>query len=148
MTGLLNEFRPSWLDEVDQVEADPLAGCELHLALYESAWDAGKIVVTANCLGQEWSGILALPDLESCLNDASQGLDSDIEIAGQSIPVHLNGEYVPVQLGPFLALGTAADWKTLLDRTRSDAQPLSQCPAVTTRLWAKEPIPLPVTSID
>jgi len=148
MTGLLDGLRPSWLATEPVRETDPLAGCELHLTCYESAWDMAKIVAAANREGARWSGILTVPDLESSLNDAGEGLDSDVEIGGTSVPVHLNGEDVQIQFGPFEVTGIVAEWKELLDRTRVDARPLSQCPAVSAEPWDGETIQFPVTSID
>ena len=148
MTQLLDSFRPSWLEHAVAAETDPLAGRELLFTSYESAWDVAKIVAIAKRDGATWSGVVLVPNLMSSLNEADEGLNSDIEIADESVPIHLDGEEVQIRFGPFLATGTVEEWRKVLDRERADAQPLSQCPIVTTQPWVGDPIPFPVTSID
>lgn len=147
MTSFLDSFRPAWLDEAS-VETDPLAGCELHLTRYESAWESARLIVTAIRHGTTWSARISVPDLESSLDAAGEGLDADINIGGSNVPVTLDGDNVQIQFGPFLVTGTAEEWREMLDRTRVDALPVSQCPTVTTESTAWEPITFPVTSID
>jgi len=148
MTALLNRFRPSWLDAAPTGRADPLTGCALRFAAYESSWDIGKIMASAECNGATWMGYLAIQELESSLNAADESRPSDIYVNGMSIPVQLEGENVQIKLGPFLVIGTAMEWKNVLDRIRADARPLSECPITTPVPWDQEPITFPVTSAD
>ncbi len=91
---------------------------------------------------------VVVPDLASALEAAAEGLDSDVEIGGESVPVHLDSDEVQVPFGPFLVTGTVEEWLNALDRERADAQPLSQCPSVPRQLWEGERVPFPVTSAD
>jgi hypothetical protein len=148
MTALLNRFRPSWLDAAPTAGVDPLTGCALRFAAYESSWDIGKVVASAECDGATWAGHLAIPELESSLNAAGENRPSDIFVNGMSVPVQLEGGNVQIELGPFLVTGTAMEWKNVLDRIRADARPLSQCPAITAVPWNGESIVFPVTNAD
>jgi hypothetical protein len=148
MTKLLDRFRPPWLEDAAVIGSDPLADSELDLSLYQSDWDAGRILATARHDGAEWMATVALPDLDSVLDAASEGLDSDITIGGESVPVHLDGDEMQIPFGPFLVTGTVDAWRTALEGERDDVQPLSKCPAVTTQPWEGDRVPFPVTSID
>jgi len=148
MTALLDNLRPSWLDAAGTAESDPLAGSELELTLYESEWDKGRIVATARHNGVQWAAAIGVPNLASALDAAADGLDSDVDIGGESVPVHLESDDVQVPFGPFLVTGTVDAWRETLDRERADARPLSQCPNVSAQPWEGERIPFPVTSAD
>jgi hypothetical protein len=148
MTGLLDRFCPPWLRDAVIALDDPLAGSQLDFAAYLSDWDAGRIVATAKHDDTEWTAAIAIPDLESALGAASEGLDSDLTIGGESTPVHIDDDGVHIPLGPFIATGTLDDWRNVLDRERADALPLSQCPALATEPWTGERLQFPVTNID
>lgn len=147
MTDLLNRFRPKWLDEAIAT-SDPLAGCSLEFVLYQSSWDAGRIVATAKGKVFGWVASLSLADLESVIEAADGGLDGDIEIGGEAVPVRVESDTVTIPIGPFLVSGTIDAWRKMLDREKVDVQPLSQCPTVKPRPWEGEAIPFPVANIE
>jgi len=147
MTDLLNRFRPKWLDET-VASADPLAGCSLEFVIYQSAWDVGQIVAAATTPSTNWTAAFSLADLESAIQAADGGLDADIEIAGESVPVRVESDTVTIPIGPFLVTGTVDAWRKMLDRERADAQPLSRCPVIEASAWDGERIQFPVTSIE
>lgn len=147
MTALLDRFRPPWLAGTGP-EPDPLAGSQLDFVLYQSPWDAGRIVATATRPETRWVATVSLPDLESALNDAADGLPSDITIGGESLPTAIDGDEMQIPIGPFLVTGTVGEWRQVLDRERADALPLSQAPAISAQPWGGERIPFPVTSTD
>jgi hypothetical protein len=148
MTLLLDLYQPSWLVDAAAAETDALAGCELDFTCYESDWDAGQVVATAVRGDSIWSATMNVNDLSSALDAAGEGLDSDVAVAGQSIPVRLDGEDVQVQIGPFQVTGTVDDWRKLVERARADAQPISQLPATDSAPWDGQPLPFPVSSVD
>jgi len=96
----------------------------------------------------QWAAAIGVPNLASALDAAADGLDSDVDIGGESVPVHLESDDVQVPFGPFLVTGTVDAWRETLDRERADARPLSQCPNVSAQPWEGERIPFPVTSAD
>ncbi|MEV4179989.1 DUF262 domain-containing protein [Streptosporangium canum] len=147
MTELLDRFRPAWMDETTVV-SDPLAGCSLEFTLYQSSWGAGRIVVNARREDDEWSGTFGFADLESVIEAANGGLDSDLEIAGETVPMRTESDTVTIPIGPFLASGTIDAWRKTLEREKADAQPLSRCPVIEPRPWEGERILFPVTSIE
>ncbi|GAA1276553.1 DUF262 domain-containing protein [Sphaerisporangium rubeum] len=147
MTKLLDRYRPAWLDETAAV-ADPLAGSSLELVLYQSSWDTGRVVVKAKGHGVEWEGTFGFAELESAVEAADGGLDSDLEIAGEVLPVRVESDTLTIPIGPFLATGTIDAWRKTLEREKADAQPLSQCPVIPPRPWDGERTPFPVTSIE
>jgi hypothetical protein len=148
MTELLDKFCPAWLRDAVIAPDDPLAGSQLDFTAYQSDWDAGRIVATAKHNGTERIAAITVPDLEAAFDAASEGLDSDLTIGGESTPVHIDDDGVQIPLGPFIATGTLDDWRNVLDRERADALPLSQCPAVVTEPWLGERLQFPVTNID
>ncbi len=148
MTKLLDNFRPYWLDDAAVAADDPLAGSILEFTLYESAWDAGRILATALHHETTWTAPIAVPELTSALDAAAEGLEGDITIAGQSVPVRLNGDEVQISIGPFLVTGTIDAWHKMLDSERAEARPLSNIPTVTPQPWQGEVIPFPVTSVE
>jgi hypothetical protein len=148
MTSLLDFFCPSWLREAAATTADPLAGSELDFTLYRSDWDAGRIVATARQGSSQWAAAIALPDLESAVEAASEGLASDVTVGTEALPVTVDDDGARIPIGPFLVIGTIDDWRTMLTRERAAAQPLSQCPAIDTRPWTAERHPFPVANID
>ncbi|MGW4638431.1 GmrSD restriction endonuclease domain-containing protein [Sphaerisporangium sp. NPDC004334] len=147
MTKLLDRFRPAWLDE-SATTADPLAGSSLEFVLYQSSWDTGRVVVKAKGDDFEWEGAFSFADLESAIEAADGGLDSDLEIAGEALPVRVESDTLTIPIGPFLASGTIDAWRKTLEREKADAQPLSQCPVTQPRPWDGERTLFPVTSIE
>ena len=148
MTDLLDQFCPPWLGQAIATTAGPLTGAELDFTLYRSDWDAGRIVATAKQNGSQWVAAIALPDLESAVEAASEGLASDVTIGTETLPMTVDDDSAQIPIGPFLVTGTIDDWRTMLTREQSTAQPLSQCPVIDTTPWTAERLQFPVTSID
>lgn len=147
MTDLLDRFRPAWMDEAPLV-ADPLADCSLEFVLYQSAWDAGRIIAVAQRDGSTWTGSFGLADLVSALGAADGGLDSDLEISGEVCPLRVEGDSVNLTIGPFTVSGTLDEWRQMVEREKNDALPLSQCPHVAATPWEGDQTVLPVTGIE
>jgi len=80
--------------------------------LGQSPWDAGRIVAPATCHETRWVAMLSLPDLESVLSDAADGLPSDITIGGESGPATIDGDELQIPIGP-------AFWNARQRRPRS-----------------------------
>jgi hypothetical protein len=76
------------------------------------------------------------------------GIDSDVEIAGESVPVQVVEDSVEIPIGPFLVSGSAAEWEEILTREQATMQPLGRMPSLTHTPWTGDRIPLPVTSTD
>ncbi len=148
MTSLLDEFCPAWLREAVIAPPDPLAGSELDLTVYQSDWDAGRIIATARHGGIQWTAAISIPDLESAFDATSEGLASDVAAGGETLPVTVDNDGVQIPIGPFIVTGTLDEWHKVLDRERAEPLPLSQCPALETEPWTGERIPFPVTNID
>jgi hypothetical protein len=147
MTALLDQYRPAWLAGPGH-GADPLADSHLAFTLYESSWDAGRIVAAATHQGRTWTATIPLQALETALGNAANGIPSDIAIGGESVPTAIDGEEVQVPIGPFMVTGTVAEWRQVIEQERSDALPLSQAPVVSDNPWAGDRISFPATSID
>ncbi|MFI7632401.1 GmrSD restriction endonuclease domain-containing protein [Microbispora rosea] len=147
MTAMLTKYRPKWLDE-DVEAADPLAGCSLEFQLYQSAWDSGQIVARATGPNFDWMGSFGLAELEAAIDAADGGLDSDIVISKETVPVRVESDTVTIPIGPFLTTGTIEIWRKTLQREKDDAQPLSRCPTIDPHPWEGEPIPFPVANIE
>lgn len=148
MTELLDQYRPQWLDHAATENADPLSGALLEFTIYESQWDASRLVITAQHQDVRWVASIALSDLESALVGAAEGLDGDIEIAGQDAPVKLDGDDVQIPLGPFLVTGTVDAWRKTLEREHGESLPLSQIPVIETQSYQGELTLFPVANVE
>jgi hypothetical protein len=148
MTSLLDRFCPAWLKAASIAPPDPLAGSELDFTAYLSDWDTGRLVATARHRDMQWTAAVSLPDLESALEAASGGLDSDITVGGQAVPVRIEDDEVRIPFGPFLVTGTVDAWRKTIDREQAGALPLSQSSAVVTEPWQGDRLQFPVTSIE
>jgi hypothetical protein len=147
MTALVDKYRPSWLAE-EPTGVDLIAGCSLDFQLYQSPWDVGRIIATATGDGFSWAASFSMADLEDALRAAREGLDSDLEIAGETVPVNVDNDSVEIPIGPFLVSGTLHDWHEMLDREKESALPLAQCPILNESIWNNDRLPFPVSSIE
>jgi hypothetical protein len=148
MTTLLDHYCPPWLREAASADADPLAGSELAFTVYQSDWDAGRIVATAKHANNQWAATITLPDLESALDAASEGLASDVTVGGEVLPVTVDEDGAQIPIGPFIVTGTVDDWRVLLARERAETLPLSQCPVMDPVPWNAERLQFPVANVD
>ncbi|MEU6429671.1 DUF262 domain-containing protein [Microbispora sp. NPDC046973] len=147
MTELLDSFRPAWLDQASTpVEVRP--GSTLEFVLYQSRWDVGRILATAKVDDIVWTGSFSFAELETAIETANNSLDSDLDVAGQSVPVHVEGDTVEIAVGPFMVSGTIDAWHEMMNHERDQALPLSQLPDLEERTWTGELIPFPVTSVE
>lgn len=145
MTDLLDHFRPTWLD---RLPVEPVVSGDrpvLALTLYASAWEPGRLVFTATGAGPAWVGSASMAELEQTVAAVARiGIDSDIEIGGESVPVRNVQDSVEVEIGPFRVTGSEAEWQQVLDREKSEARPLTEAPAVAPSAWTGERRALPV----
>jgi hypothetical protein len=151
MTELLDRFRPAWLDQtVAPTKPDP--GSSLQLDLYQSSWESGRVVATAKGDGPdgafEWVDSFMFADLETAIEQAGNGTDSDIDIAGEPSPVRVENDTVEIAIGPYLVAGTISAWRDVIARECEQAQPISQLPQLEEAPWATERSPFPVTSVE
>jgi hypothetical protein len=123
MTKLLNRFRPKWLDQVIPESSDDLEGCALEFTRFESTWDEPKMLVCARDRDIEWRVLLSADAVEEAIAQAEDGISTDLDAAGQQFAVRAENDSIEMELGPFVVTGSAADWKSALERERADAQP-------------------------
>jgi hypothetical protein len=148
MTDLLDAFRPAWLDDAEPSPPDTAEGCALEFIWYQSSWDRPKLLVCARTPDAEWAAVLPADELESAINSAADGLDGDVDASGVAVAVRVTGDDVEAAFGPVVAVGTAADWKAMLERERADALPLSQCPVPANQVWDGPTVRFPVSSSE
>lgn len=148
MTTLLDRYRPSWLDGTSGGTADEIEGCSLELTLFESAWDAGRLLVVTRTPEAEWSTVVTMPALLSALDAADTGLNAEIDLNGETVAVQVTDEEIEIPLGPFLAVGAPQDWKAVLEREHADPRPLSECPPPVPIRWQGDRRRFPIASSD
>jgi hypothetical protein len=153
MTGLLDSVCPDWLRDAASAAApavtDDLAGCELGLVVYEGADDAPRLRIKAATLDRRWEVVTSLDGFLSALDQANSGLDADVELGQENVPVQVEDDTVEIPLGPLLVVGTAQAWKVLLDGAAADARPLANCPELNTTPWGDIPRRrFPLTNAD
>jgi hypothetical protein len=130
MTEFLNGLRPAWLDQMTPEPTDELGGASLELTWYDSAWDDPKLAVRARDHDHEWRAVLSATAFEEAVAQAATGISTDLDAAGQQLAVRSDNETIEMELGPFVVLGSAPEWKAVIERERADARPLSQAPTV------------------
>jgi hypothetical protein len=114
--------------------------------LYASAWDPGRLVLTAGGTAPAWTGAASMAELESTVAAVARlGIDSDVEIGGEAVPVRNEGDTVVVRIGPFRVTGTGDEWQHAFDREKAEARPLTAAPAVRGGPWSGDVQPLSVT---
>jgi hypothetical protein len=150
MTGLLDKFRPDWLDETPAGSASETEGMSMRLVLYASAWDPGRLVLTADCKGLRWRASASMEELEQAVNAAGvAGLSGDVEIGGETVPVEVVESAVEVPMGPFVVTGSAEEWEQVFERERAAARSLASYVSAKEPAWnGSERIRFPVTSTD
>ena len=149
MNSLLDRFRPPFLNEVATENADPSAGLSLDLALYGGIRDGGRIVFTASGDGFAWAGAASMAELDNAIESARvAGIDSDVTIAGESVPVEMIEDSLQVPIGPFLVTGTPEEWRAVFDRELETSQPLSALPPIDAKQWDGNLTKFAITSTD
>ncbi len=107
MTELLESLRPAWVGGT--APTDPLQGASLDFELYQSSWDVPRLMVRADVDDQRWTSVLSLLELESALDEAGNGVVSDLELAGSTGSVRPADNGIEVELGPFIVEGRRED---------------------------------------
>ena len=149
MTDLLNRFRPHWLDQLPTGPAASTDGYKLTMVFYGSAWMPGRLVFHTAGTGVSWSGSVDMEELSQAVLAAGMtGIDSDVEIAGESVPVQVVEDSVEVPIGPFLVSGGPDEWEEILSRERATMRSLGLFPTLAEKPWTGERIPLSVTSTE
>ncbi len=85
---------------------------------------------------------------EQALEEAAQGVVSDLALAGTEGLVRPADNAIEVELGPFIVEGTREDWQLAIDRERADALPLSQLPQATSAAWDGDRTRFPIASSE
>ncbi|MGQ0838160.1 GmrSD restriction endonuclease domain-containing protein [Actinokineospora sp.] len=147
MTKLLHRFKPEWLD-LAAAPADPISGSVLEFVRYDNPRGDDVLVATARGEGIDWSGAMSVSELDNVLSAARAGVDGDLIVAAENVPVRIDDELIEIPLGPFLVTGTATEWSDVLDREKDDAQPIADYAAPETTRWDGERLSFPVTSTD
>jgi hypothetical protein len=149
MTDLLTSFRPQWLNQLPAGPAATTDGYKLTMVLFGSAWAPGRLVFRAGGAGVSWTGSCEMDDFTDAITAAAAaGIDSDIEISGETVPVQVLEDAVEIPIGPFKVSGTVQEWEDILAREQAAMQPLGRLPAIDEKPWTGERIPLPATSTD
>lgn len=146
MTALLESLAPPYVGRSET--SDPLAGSALDLELFQSDWDEPRLLVHATTPTASWRAVLRVPALQAALDEAAQGVVSDLELAGTTGTVRLTDNGIEVELGPLLVEGTRDAWREVLQREQGEARPLSALPEVEREDWSGDRTRFPVTSSD
>lgn len=147
MTNLINKFKPDWLD-AEAGAADPISGSVLEFVLYDNPTGRDVLVATARGDGVNWSGVIDADELNDVLVAAGSGVDGDLAVANENVPVRVDDDLIEIPIGPFLVTGTVTEWWKVLEQERGDAQPITTLPTPACVRWDGDRIAFPVTSID
>ncbi|WP_433557893.1 GmrSD restriction endonuclease domain-containing protein [Pseudonocardia xinjiangensis] len=147
ITELLDVYRPAWLDRLPGLVGPP-NGPMLTLALYGGAWDTGSILFTVSGEGRLWTGTAAMADLKATvLAVGKTGLDGELDISGEPVPVEVIGDQVVVPIGPYDVSGTVEEWVAVFERERADARPPFAAPTnPLSEPWQGDRVPFAVAA--
>ena len=149
MTGLLDSFRPAWLDLVPTGPAASTDGYQLTMVLYASAWTAGKLTFRASGTGLSWVGSVDMDELCQAVRSAgTAGIDGDVEICGEAVPVEVVEDAIQVPIGPFLVSGSADEWDEIFAREQATMHPPARMPKVVEQPWTGDRIALSISDTD
>ncbi|MFJ8967053.1 DUF262 domain-containing protein [Lentzea sp. NPDC102401] len=147
MTSLLEQFKPAWLTSAAE-SVDPISGSVLEFVRYDNPSGDGVLVATAHGAGADWSGTISTVDLDDVLAAAAAGVNGDLVVGGESMPVLVDDDLIEIPIGPFLVTGTTSEWGKVLGREKDDAQPMANFTEPKPSSWEGERVPFPVTSVD
>jgi hypothetical protein len=149
MTVLLNNFRPAWLDQADTVSSDDIEGLTVDFTLYESSREDGRLLVNVQTPDEKWTATISVSALQLALEEAGSGIESDLVVGNEIAAVNVINDNIEIPLGPVVVFGTQQDWAAMLDRERTETEPISQCPSVPAATWnGKLRRRFPVTSSE
>lgn len=138
MTELLNNFRPVWLDRAGLLQPDDIEGITVNFTLYESPWEDDRLLVNIQTPDTQWIAIIGINALRLALEEASNGIQSELTVGYEAIAVDVINEDIEIPMGPVAVFGTQQDWAAMLDREHNDAEPISQCPSMPAIKWEGE----------
>ncbi|WP_158842771.1 GmrSD restriction endonuclease domain-containing protein [Saccharothrix deserti] len=147
MTGLFDRFRPAWLAPADE-SVDPMSGSVLEFVLHDNPAGEDVLFATARNADTTWSATMSATELDDAITAATAGVDGDLVVAGESVPVRVDDDTIEIPIGPFLVTGTASEWRKVLDREREDARTMADFVEPGSAAWDGERLPFPVTSVD
>ena len=138
ITELLgSDSRPSYLASAQTLP--PQAGSVQLLSFTGFADEEFSVLVAqASLNGREWSGTIDTAELEAALKAAESGLASDVTVGGEAAPMMVNEEMATLRVGPCLVSGSLDEWRTLIEDTLEDAQPLENAPKPADEQWLGE----------
>ncbi|MEQ3550155.1 DUF262 domain-containing protein [Pseudonocardia nematodicida] len=143
INDLLDHFEPEWVGRFP--DAGGSGGPTLTAVHYGSAWDPGVLRFVAAGPGLEWSGVTDAGELDAAISAVvDTRVASDIEIAGQSVPVDVavEGDAVTVAIGPYDVTGPADLWRRVLEDRRRSARAPGRMPDTVHTPWNGERAPL------
>lgn len=138
MTGLLDGFRPAWLDQAVRTPPDDIEGLAVDFTLYESPWEDGRLLVNVRTPDTKWTTTINVSALQLALEEAGSGIESDLTVGDELVAVNVINDNIELPMGPVVMFGTQQDWAAMLERERADAEPVSQCPSVPATTWNGE----------
>lgn len=130
MTGLLEKYRPDWLDVGSSPAEDAAAGENLVFKVHGSGpLDDDLVwVVEAAVDGQTWSSTFTHASLVQLLEDVESGRGGEFDVGGETVNVPVGAEEFSLPFGPVEAFGAPDEWRKIVDRELADVRPLSQLP--------------------
>lgn len=146
MTQLLDERRPSWVTGSAAAPADAAPR-----AVSVTLVDAPKpqLVFDARRNGGRWSATAKLPEVERFLREFEDGLASSVTVGSEVAEVQPGDDEVAVPVGPFLLVGSAADWRSMLEREKLEPRAEeSPEPRPASPSFGGERLPFPVLETD
>jgi hypothetical protein len=147
MTSLLDRFKPSWLTAPAE-SVDPMSGSVLEFVRYDDPTGDSVLVATAHDAGADWSGRISAVELDDVLTAAAAGVNGDLSVSGEIVPVLVDDDVIEIPIGPFLVIGTTSEWWKVLDREKDEAQPIINFAEPKQSSWEGERVQFPVTSVD
>lgn len=146
MNGILDRLRPSWLHETEGAgEAVGQPVVDFTCIVPEGGDDQLHIDIRSN--GQHWEAVCDLPELYSVIHEASLGLNSELALSGEPVPVSAGEDRIAIVMGPVRLSGSREEWAKTLHRVEGELEYLERPLAATPTPWDGPVQEVPITEV-
>jgi hypothetical protein len=132
ITQLLDDLKPSSMDDAAPDRVDPTAGDTLSISVVSESYDPLDGVVVFEVVGSHsrWEASVSAQDFERFLTDLESGLASDLLIGGERVAVDADADTIDVPMGPLLVTGSIDDWRKVWAREYDEGVVADSLPQV------------------
>lgn len=121
MNTILDRIRPERLIH-GGTAADPLAKLLVDFTYIVPEGGDDQLHIEVLDGGRKWEAVCDLPELHSAVRDAALGLNSEVAVSGEAVPVTVEDDRIVIALGPVQIVGSQTEWEKTLHRIEDDIE--------------------------